>query len=171
MTDTDTLARADVRALFYSIAATVRGGGLGAGDLAGLRRMDPARLDAPAFWKLAGLHLDQVLPGDAVARARLETAWAAVAVALAVLGDLQARDVRLGSALARAGYSDKRFVRLLRADRERLVDEIPQLARFLAAKQAAADLVDAAALLVGKGAEHVRRHLARDYYSTLPDTR
>lgn len=157
----------NVRELVYKLAGTLRRGGLTAGDAAGLRRMDPRRLDAPGFWKLAGMYLDDTLPGDAAARHRAETAWAAVAVALAHLGELQSADVRLGWALASAGLSEQRFVRLLRADEERLLDELPQIARFLAAKNCRADLVGAALLLVGPRPEDERRHLARDYYSAL----
>ncbi|MBK8980690.1 MAG: type I-E CRISPR-associated protein Cse2/CasB [Planctomycetes bacterium] len=170
MTSTvDEIELRDTRSLFHSLALNLRNRALTAGDVAGLRRMSPERLDAPGFWKLAGLCLDEHLPGDARARARAETAWGAVVVGLAVLGDLQRDGERLGRALAHAGYSELRFVRLLRADAEWLVDEIPQVARFLAAKQQPAGFVDAALLVLGSDAvrEATRRHLARDYYSSL----
>lgn len=159
--------RTDARSIFYRFAAALRSGAISAGDVASLRRMDPLRLDSPGFWKLAGMYLDRVLPGEADDRRRKETAWAAVAISLAHLGDLQQSDRRLGRALADAGYSELRFVRLLRADEERLLDELPQLARYLAAKSVSADFSGAALLLVGSRPENSRRHLARDYYTAL----
>ncbi len=69
----------DTRSLFYAFAASISNGALSIGERAELRRMDPHRLDCAGFWKLAGLHLDKVLPGEASARAQLETAWAAIA--------------------------------------------------------------------------------------------
>ena len=69
-------------------AIALERGALTSSDIAGLRRMDPERLDAPGFWKLAGIYLDDRLPGDAEARRRFETAWGAIVVGLAHLGNL-----------------------------------------------------------------------------------
>lgn len=140
------------------------GGVLSAGDMAALRRMDPRHIDAPGFYKLLSA-IEQRLPGGEEARARAETRWAAVIVALAHLGELHRPGRWLGQALVEAGFSEPRFVRLLRADEERLLDELPALARFLAAKGVAADFADAARLLLDRQhAEEVRRSLARSYY-------
>ena len=149
------------------MAASLRNRAITAGDLAGIRRMDPTRLDAAGFWKLAGIHLDHALPGQAEARNRAEVAWGAALVAMATLGGLQRHGERLGRALASAGYSELRLSRILRADHERLLDEVPQLARFLAAKQQPADLVDAVILLTGPESmrDARRRSLARDYFA------
>jgi CRISPR system Cascade subunit CasB len=139
------------------------------GDLADLRRMDPRR-PAAAFFKLEGLVLDEVLPGDAARRGDLEARWAAVVLGLAQLGDLHAPQARLGVALAEAGFSELRFARLLQADDERLLDELPALARFLAAKGVPADWSAAARLALSAGRrdeDEIRRHLARDYYGAL----
>jgi CRISPR system Cascade subunit CasB len=165
--DDERRSLSDPLSLVDRLSWTLRSGVLTTGDLAGLRRMQPARLDAPGFWKLAGLVLDGALPGDAAERCRREVAWAAVAVAFAHLGDLQDRSVPLGRALAEAGYAEARFVRLLRADDERLLDELPQVARYLAAKSARADLTTAALLLVSPDPEPARQRLARDYYSSV----
>jgi len=140
------------------------GGILTTGDVASLRRMDPHRIDSPGFYKLAAAVLDQDLHGDT------ETRWAALMVGLAHLGDLNRPGARLGHALVEAGLSELRFSRLIRADAERLLDEIPAIARFLAAKGVAADFADAAYLLLSAGRkdeETTRRHLARDYYGAL----
>lgn len=160
----------EVRGLINAIAGSLtRGGALSSGDVATLRRMDP-RKPAPAFYKLEGLFFDESLPGDAGARAEIETRWAAIVVGLAHLGSLHLREHRLGDVLASAGFSEFRFARLVRADAERLVDDLPMLARFLAAKSAAVDWTGAAHLMLSadrEGEEPVRRHLARDYYGAL----
>lgn len=139
------------------------------GDAAALRRMDPHRPSA-AFFKVEGLVLDDLLPGEAATRAALETKWAAIVIGLAHLGDLHRPGRRLGMALGEAGYPELRFERLLRADEDRLLDELPSLARYLAAKGLPADWADAARLILWTGEdaqESVRRHLARDYYRIL----
>jgi len=134
-----------------------------------LRRADPRQPDA-AFFKVEGLVLDAHLPGEAAARADLETRWAAIISGLAHLGGLHRPEQRLGFALAEAQFSELRFARLVRADAERLFDELPMLARFLAAKGVPVDWAAAARLILSAGRgdeEPVRRHLARDYYGAL----
>jgi CRISPR type I-E-associated protein CasB/Cse2 len=162
----------DTRSVFYALAGVIRSRVLSNGELAQLRRMDPMRLDGGAFWKVAALHLDTILPGRAEARHRAETSWGAVLLALATLDDLQRQGERLGRSLALTGYSELRFVQLLRADHDRLLGEAPHVARFLKAKQHPADIVDLAVLLNGSDAKRddTRRHLARDYYANLPTT-
>jgi CRISPR system Cascade subunit CasB len=131
--------------------------------------MDPRR-PAAAFFKIEGLVLDESLPGDAAARADMETRWAVIVVGLAYLGALHDPSKRLGLALADAQYSELRFARLVRADEEHLADELPTLARFLAAKGARVDWAAAAQLILSAGRtdeEPVRRHLARDYYGAM----
>lgn len=142
---------------------------LGAGDLAELRRMDP-HSPGPAYFKLEGLVLDDQLPGDEAERVDLETRWAAIIVGLALLGDLHCPPRRLGTALAEAQYSEVRFAKLIRADAERLTDELPMLARFLAARGVAADWTSAARLILSADRpdyERHRRNLARDYYGVV----
>jgi CRISPR system Cascade subunit CasB len=167
VTGAQTTGRASV---ISSIAGLLReGGALTRGDVSALRRMDP-HSPAAAFFKIQGLLLDEHLPGDATARADLETRWAAIIVGLAHLGTLHQSGQRLGFALADAQYSEMRFARLVRADAERLADELPMLARFLAAKGVPADWTAAAQLILSAGCadeEAVRRHLARDYYGAL----
>lgn len=145
------------------------GGSLSTGDVATLRRMDP-RTPAAAFFKLVGLVLDEHIVGEARARFEAETRWAAVIVGLAHLGDLHRPGVRLGRGLVDAGFSEMRFDRLLRADADRLVNDLPMLARFLSAKAAPADWGGAALLILSwsrSDEESARRGLARDYYRAL----
>jgi CRISPR system Cascade subunit CasB len=159
-----------IAATIQSIAGLLRpGGALTRGDVATLRRMDPRRPDA-AFFKIEGLLLGEHLPGEADARADLETRWAAIVVGLAHMDELHRLDQRLGYALVTARFSELRFARLLRADVERLIDDLPMLARFLTAKGVPADWTPAAQLVLSAGCadeERIRRHLARDYYGAL----
>jgi len=152
------------------ISALLNGrGALTAGDCAELRRMDP-RCPGPAFFKLEGTVLHAELPPEEVALKDHETRWAAVIVGLAHLQELHRRGARLGIALAEAGYSESRFSKLLRADADQLVDELPSLARYLAAKGVPVDWSSAAQLVLSAGQErheNARRHLARDYFGTL----
>jgi CRISPR system Cascade subunit CasB len=140
-----------------------------AGDLAALRRMDP-RDPSAAFFKIEGLVLDEHLPGEAERRRIAETRWSAIVLGLAHLGDLHSPDRRLGLALAEAGFSEFRFARLLQADADQLLDELPLLARILTAKGISADWSAAARLILSSGRsdeDDTRRHLARDYYGAV----
>jgi CRISPR system Cascade subunit CasB len=159
-----------LKAVISHIAGLIRGrGALSTGDVAALRRMDPRR-PAAVFYKIEGLVLDERLPGDAAALADVETRWAAIIVGLAHLGPLHDPSHRLGFALAEGQYSELRFARLVRADADRLADDLPSLARFLVAKGMAVDWTGAAHLILSAGRadeETVRRSLARDYYGAL----
>lgn len=161
---------ATTASLTHRIAALLgRSPALTRGDIAALRRMDPRR-PAAAFFKVEGLVLDEHLPGDAERRADFETRWAAIVLGLAHLGDLHSPEPRLGFALANAQFSELRFARLLQADTDQLLDELPSLARFLAAKGVAADWTAAARLILSSGRsdeDEIRRHLARDYYGAI----
>lgn len=161
--------RMSLTSLVSKISGLLCTGAMSSGDVAALRRMDPRR-PAAAFFKIEGLVLDEDLPGDEVARADAETRWAAIVIGLAHLGTLYQPTLRLGLALANTQYSEMRFARLVRADADRLVDELPTLARFLAAKGVRVDWAAAAHLILSAGRvdeEPVRRHLARDYYGEL----
>ena len=159
-----------LESLVHSIAALLRySPALSQGDIAALRRMDPRRPPS-AFFKVEGLVLDGHLPGDAARREDQETRWATVILGLAQLGDLHRESRRLGAALAASGFSEIRFARLLQADAEQLVDELPSLARFLAAKGEPGNWASAARLILSTGRadeESTRRHFARDYYGAI----
>jgi CRISPR type I-E-associated protein CasB/Cse2 len=160
----------NITSVIGSIAALLgSGGAVGVGDVAALRRMNPHQPEA-AFFKIEGLVLDALLPGSADARADLETRWAAIVAGLAHLEGLHRPGIRLGEVLAAAQYSELRFARLVRSDAERLADELPMLARFLAAKSTPVDWTGAAHLILSAGGpseQSVRRHVARDYYGAL----
>ena len=78
---------------------------------------------------------------------------------------------RLGLVLANVSYSDVRFARLLAADADHLIVELPMLARYLASRSTPVDWTGAARLILSAGrpasAERQRRVLARDYYGLL----
>ncbi|MBP7569207.1 MAG: type I-E CRISPR-associated protein Cse2/CasB [Acidobacteria bacterium] len=163
-------AGATLPSLVSSIARLIElPGVLTRGDVASLRRMDPRQPQA-AFFKIEGLLLDDLLPGEAVARTEMETRWAAIVAGLAHLGSLHRPGARLGQALAAAELSEIRFARLVRADPEQLPDELPSLARFLRAKGVEVDWSAAADLALSAGTPRetdVRRHIARDYYGRV----
>lgn len=145
------------------------GGALTTGDVASLRRMDP-RAPVAAFFKLAGIALGDALPNESASRLEAETRWAAIVAGLALLGDLHRSGRWLGTSLAEAEFSEFRFDRLLRADSERLIDDLPMLARYLVAKGIPVDWTQAAWLLLSAARsdeERARRRLARDYYAAL----
>lgn len=156
--------------LISRIAAILRGDGpLSAGDVAALRRMSPQRVDA-SFLKLASISFEGELPAEPDRLVDQETRWAAIVVGLAHFSDLHDPTRRLGTALVAAEFSELRFTRLLQSDADRLLDEIPRLGRFLAAKGVPANWTDAARLLLSSGRrdeERTRRNIARDYYAAL----
>jgi CRISPR type I-E-associated protein CasB/Cse2 len=168
--DTPTRGAPTLASLISTIARLlVSGGGLSRGDVSALRRMDP-RTPAAAFFKVAGLVLDELMPAEPGHRADAETRWAAITAGLAYLEALHRPGQRLGRVLADTGWSEHRFVRLVRADTDRLADDLPALARFLVAKGIPVDWTAAADLILSAGterSEEVRRHLARDYYRVM----
>lgn len=149
------------------------GGELSAGDVAALRRLDPASALSPAFFRVLA---DMIEPsgrlpqGDGSARDGAERRWAAVTRVLALLAGLHAPRARLGDALAVAGYSELRFERLMRAHEERLWDEARRAAHYLATRAEPADHTGFAELILSDGREHgeaIRRRLARQFYAAL----
>lgn len=164
--------KSDLRSVVNRIAGLLAHGGGGtltAGDVAALRRMDP-RKPAAAFFKLASVTLESRPESGSGGADERDARWSAIIVGLACLGDLHRPGASLARALIDAGFSELRFARLLRADGDRLLDDIPMLGRYLAAKAAPADWTQAAWLMLSAGRtdeETARRSLARDYYSAL----
>lgn len=142
------------------------------GERAALKRTrDPAR--EAAFWRvLIALGLDQKPEGERLA-------WAEVMRAMSFLADFHESGVPLGRALGRpdpahegGGFTQLRFERLLSAQGERLHDEVRAAVRFLASKEARANVADLAALLLldpdSDGGKKRRRQVARDYFAVAP---
>lgn len=146
-----------VRGTFGALAGVVHT--LGAGDRADLRRYRHDHGPIPlAFYKLAAWL-------DLFAGANSESRWATLATCCAHLS--ASSGPALGEALARAGYSELRLSRLLRAPADRLHEDLPALARFLSAKGQPADFSDAAALLFQPDEDGPRQSIARAYFRTL----
>lgn len=162
-----TLYQARAKAV-AAIAHAMADKGFPPGDLAQLRRLDPDSPNRPAFWKLL---VDLVQPEELRRTAAAERGWAMLMAAMAILGPgCHRRDVRAGTVLAHAGFSEARFEHLLRVEGERFWDDLRRLCRFLAARDLGFDWVRLAPLLVPFGeeeAERTRRELARDYYTAL----
>ncbi len=142
------------------------------GEIASLRRLSPQDPAHPAFFRLAARFLEPAghLPSDGPWRDLAERRWACVVNGLALLGDLHRPGASLGEALAESGFSELRFVRLLRAQDAALWDAIRSVARFLISKGQPADWSDPALLVFSDGAdwaESIRRRIARRYYATL----
>lgn len=142
---------------------------LDSGDVAELRRISPDQPVTPALWKLI---IDLELEGSPywLDRETREDRWATLAMGLASAPGLHNYDTPLGEALAESGWSELRFVRLVRASGEHLTEEVRRMAKFLASKDQEADWTDVGHLLfsqTGDPAESYRRQVARDYYSAL----
>lgn len=163
LSDQRTASRTSMGTIVNRIAGAF-GREIGAGDLAGLRRLDPDELASPEFWRVMAAYVPtDALPQHDPYLTRVERQWAVVLSALAILAGLHERTVPLGAALARARYSELRFVRLLRARDAALANHVRSAARYLAAKGQSADCVGLALLVFSEG-ETVRRQIARDYY-------
>lgn len=96
--------------------------------------------------------------------------WAAVAQCMAIAGAPDA-PLQDGGMLARSGYTESRFSRLLTASDNTLLDLMLMAARFLHAKGHAARWNDLGALVVtdsnqSESTERVRLRLARQYYKS-----
>ncbi|NLI77824.1 MAG: type I-E CRISPR-associated protein Cse2/CasB [Candidatus Riflebacteria bacterium] len=143
---------------------------VGAGEVAALRRLTPDRPGVPAFYRVAARFLEPAgsLAGEGPARDLQEKRWACILNGLALLGGFHRPGQALGEALAEAGFSELRLVRLLGAQGPCLWDAVRGVARYLAAKGRPADWSEAAALVLGEEAawgDAVRRRIARRYYS------
>jgi len=139
---------------------------LGTGEVAELRRISPQDPYTPALWKL----LLSYVPDHWTAgrdRDEKERRWAGLFMGLALSGGLHDPSVPFGRALAEAGWSPLRFVRLMRVRGDNLMEEVRRVAQYLNVKSQAANWAEAAELLLyqeGHRAESVRLHIARSYY-------
>lgn len=144
--------------------------GFSTGELAELRRIDPEQPYTPALWRtLVGYEIDQGW-GDGEWREALEERWAALLMGMAHTVGLHDYSTPLGAALAEAGWSETRFVRLMDSRGTRLIEEIRRVAQYLSSKSQPADWAQVADLVLDQDAdwaERQRRDIARDYYRRL----
>lgn len=144
-------------------------GSLPTGDRAALRRIDPDTPVTPTLWKVL-FDLEQDGSPTWIGQTKWEQRWATLLMGMAHCAGLHDYDVPLGQALATAGWSETRFVRLLEADDETLPVLLRRMAQYLASKQQLANWDDVRVLLFyqsGDTAEDVRLNIARSYYRTL----
>ena len=146
---------------------------LSPGDLAALRRIEPADPAEPAFWNAVGRWLEPagtLPPPESPGRDAAETRWAVVLGAMAWLKGLHRPGRRLGSALASAGLSELRLTRLLRASGASLPDLLRAATHQLVSRAEPVDVEDLAWLVLTADTprgERTRRRVARDFYAHL----
>jgi CRISPR type I-E-associated protein CasB/Cse2 len=132
------------------------------GDLAELRRMDPERPDAPAFFRMLVRHRPDADPDFARRCARL--------VRLLALRPEALQAGSLGKAMAKHGISEARVQKLLAARGETLAAQIALIARRLEQERTLpySELGD---LLLrdddGEAADRIRLRIASDYFRAL----
>jgi CRISPR type I-E-associated protein CasB/Cse2 len=158
--------RIDWRGAIVAIASRLAREDYPSGSLAGLRRLDPSKPDGAAFWWMVAEYAPSAFenPRDAGVLAAVVHA---MAIAHPFHRPLSGRR-SLGEALAEAGVSEARLLRLLRLRADKLPDELRRLARLMASKgdDGRFDWSCAPGLLLWQGdaGERVRRDIARDYY-------
>lgn len=143
--------------------------GLSNADQAALRRVDPDTPVTTTLWKVL-FDLDQAESPKERSQTTWEQRWATLLMGMAHCAGLHDYEVPLGRALAEAGWSETRFVRLLEAGEDALPVLVRRMAQYLASKQQPANWDDVRRLLFvqfGEAAEEVRLRIARPYYRTL----
>lgn len=159
----------DIGNVVGNIARRIEQGSLSTGDLAELRRISPNKPFTPALWRtLISLEME-TSPGW-ISQHMWERRWATLFMSMAFCPDLHSYEVPLGQALARAGWSELRFVRLMRAEKETLEKHIRRVSEYLANKSQPANWTDVGLLLFyqsGDAGERIRLSISRRFYSEL----
>lgn len=115
------------------------GRGLSTGAVAELRRIDPSdTVASAAFW---GLLVSEV-PEAWREHPDQDRAWAVVIQGMALMAPRPHAADKAGRVLADTGYSEMRFVRLLRARNGHLERDVRSACRWFWAKGAAVDWID-----------------------------
>ena len=150
-----------------AIATRLAAEDFGTGPRAALRRLDlRGELTEPALHRLLAQHVPEAwLTGEGL------RAWALLihALALAAPDNLLGSE-GLGTALQAAGFAEIRFVNVLDATSDELLDRVPRAVRFLVAKGQSlngfqlADLIFSRHSADERWAERVRQRIASDYY-------
>ncbi|MEO0812115.1 MAG: type I-E CRISPR-associated protein Cse2/CasB [Myxococcota bacterium] len=133
------------------------------GERAELRRQPGTSL---AFYKLRSLLFSTVRRPETLAK------WITLVQATAILNELYSTEVSFGAGLARAGLSELRLTRLLRARDTFLHRQVIASARFLKAKGVSHDLWGIFDLVHksehgSQAAERARQRIAGDYFDEL----
>jgi CRISPR type I-E-associated protein CasB/Cse2 len=156
--------RTDWREAVGKIAGEMARGDHPAASLATLRRLDPEQPDGAAFWLLIAKHAPAAFDDDRAARA-LAMVVQGMAIAHPFHLPIGVRR-RPGMAMAEAGVSEARLLRLLRTGGAQLPDELRRLARLMASKgeDGRFDWSDMFDLVFCPESEHTRSQIAKDYY-------
>jgi len=144
-------------------------GALSRGESAELRRISPGKPFTPTLWRIL-YELDRADAPGWINQAEWERRWATLLMCMAYCPGLHDYHVPLGSGLAKAGWSELRFARLLRAEREGLEIGLRRMAQYLSSKTQPVDWTDVARLLFyqkGDTGEDIRLSIARTYYRTV----
>jgi hypothetical protein len=166
--------RPELHIIVPQLAAHIHPDRIGTGAVAQLRRMEPCGALPPVFW---GLLYEKVSP-DPLDDRQAERGWALIMHALALMAPQNHQQgVRPGAVLrgdegysGDRGYSEMRFVRLLRAEGERFAGEIATVCRWCANKGQPFDMVLLARLILARFGDprfsvEIETHkLARDYF-------
>lgn len=160
------------RSLIGTIAYHLKPGShtLSGADMAQLRRLSAQKPYSSALWKIL---LQSDVPdkwSTGKNQAQKEKNWATLIGAMAQNPTSHDPKVRFGKALATAGWSELRLVRLLDSRDEQLDAIFRQMAAYLASKGASLDWSQAGQLLFwqdGERAQNYRQDIARDYYRAL----
>lgn len=147
---------------------------IGSGTLAELRRISGDSLP-PAFWLLYLRVVPRELrERDGKASPSLDIAWAALIRAMVGMGARpHSFNHPFGRALADSGYSEARFVRLLRAERESLAREVRVAGEWLGRAGIVKVNWREPATLLLRGSEikispkYARLQIARDYFRAV----
>ncbi len=155
-----------------AVLAAMRSGAFSPGDLAALRREHPEAPESPSFWRALAVYVEPLwpLPREPEAREHAETAWAVILSNMARLPEAGAHPATV---LARTGYAELRFLRLLRSRGAERARQVRAAVAFLSSKGVGFDWVPLAELLLAdperspEWAERVRRDFARRFFNTL----
>jgi len=151
------------------VANMMQKGALSTGEMADLRRISPDQPFTPVLWRLL-MMLDLDQPPSWIRREQWERRWATLFMGMAHCSGLHEYNISLGEALAEAGWSELRFVQLMRAKDETLETHLRRVAQFLASKNQEANWTDVARLLffqTGEAGEKVRLSVSREYYKKI----
>ena len=144
-------------------------GALSSGEMAELRRISQDQPFTPALWRLL-IMLNLTEPPSWISQNEWERRWATLFMGMAHCAGLHNYSISLGAALAEAGWSELRFVQLMRAKDETLETHLRRVAQFLASKNQEANWTDVARLQFFQSSdagERIRLSISRDYYSRL----
>lgn len=160
---------AHVQQMMGRLAGQLRtdNGPISPGERAELRRcwQGPGR---PAFWRVAVRTLEPAgFLGRPESDAESERNWAALLAGLAETANLHHPRTHFGQAMAKAGVSEARLLRLLRAEGETLRNTLRGIVRQLAGTGQRFDWAGPALLLLSADKRPSRHQIALNYYRSL----